>query len=57
MRRHGRLEYLWHQVCADDSLALFCAYPKVGFTEDPSQSIAPRLRRAFQGARGLKLEA
>jgi hypothetical protein len=35
-----RLEYLWHQICQDESFALFCAYPKVGFTEDPSQSIA-----------------
>jgi hypothetical protein len=35
-----RLEYLWHQICQEEWFALFCAYPKVGLTEDPSQSIA-----------------
>jgi hypothetical protein len=34
-----RLEYLWHQICQTQSFSLFCAYPKTGFTEDPSESI------------------
>ncbi len=35
-----RLEYLWHQICQSQVFSLFCAYPKTGFTEDPSESIA-----------------
>jgi hypothetical protein len=35
-----RLERLWHQLCQRESFALFCAYPKSGFTENPAQSIA-----------------
>jgi len=35
-----RLEHLWHQICQDEPFALFCAYPKAGFTEDPVESIA-----------------
>jgi hypothetical protein len=35
-----RLEHLWHQLCQRESFALFCAYPKSGFTENPSDSIA-----------------
>jgi hypothetical protein len=35
-----RLEHLWHQLCQRESFALFCAYPKSGFTENPSESIA-----------------
>lgn len=35
-----RLEYLWHQLCKSQAFSLFCAYPKTGFTEDPSKSIA-----------------
>jgi hypothetical protein len=35
-----RLEYLWHQVCQTKAFALLCAYPKAGFTEDPSKSLA-----------------
>jgi hypothetical protein len=34
-----RLEYLWHQLCKSQAFSLFCAYPKTGFTEDPSKSI------------------
>jgi hypothetical protein len=34
-----RLEYLWHQLCHTESFSLFCAYPKAGFTEEPSRSI------------------
>jgi len=35
-----RLEYLWHRVCQSQAYSLFCGYPKAGFTEDPSKSIA-----------------
>lgn len=35
-----RLEYLWHQLCQKESFALFCAYPKSGFTENPGDLIA-----------------
>lgn len=35
-----RLEHLWQQLCDAESFALFCAYPRSGFTEDPSDSIA-----------------
>lgn len=34
-----RLEYLWHQICKSQEFSLFCAYPKTGFTENPSESI------------------
>ena len=42
-RYHGatvRLEHLWHHICQRESFALFCAYPKAGFTENASASIA-----------------
>lgn len=35
-----RLERLWQQLCEKESFALFCAYPKSGFTENPTESIA-----------------
>lgn len=35
-----RLEYLWQQLCEKKLFTLFCAYPKIGFTEDPAASIA-----------------
>jgi hypothetical protein len=35
-----RLEHLWTEFCQKESFALFCAYPRMGFTEDPAQSIA-----------------
>lgn len=35
-----RLEHLWHELCHKESLALFCAYPKIGFTDAPANSIA-----------------
>jgi MEDS: MEthanogen/methylotroph, DcmR Sensory domain len=42
-RRHVaatvRLEFLWHQLCHQQSFSLFCAYPKAGFTEDPLRSL------------------
>lgn len=34
-----RLEFLWHQLCRSQAFALFCAYPKSGFTEDPLKSL------------------
>lgn len=34
-----RLEHLWHEVCQTEEFALFCAYPKVGFTGDATESI------------------
>ncbi|HTW51905.1 MAG TPA: MEDS domain-containing protein [Stellaceae bacterium] len=35
-----RLEYLWQQLCEKKLFQLFCAYPKIGFTEAPAESIA-----------------
>jgi hypothetical protein len=35
-----RLEHLWHELCARESFSLFCAYPKVGFTEHPRESLS-----------------
>jgi hypothetical protein len=29
-----RLEHLWHQLCKKENFPLFCAYPRIGFTED-----------------------
>jgi hypothetical protein len=34
-----RLEHLWHGLCRTESFALFCAYPKSGFTQDASVSL------------------
>jgi len=35
-----RLEFLWQQLCRNQDFSLFCAYPKAGFTDDPSNSLA-----------------
>ena len=35
-----RLEFLWQQLCRAQDFSLFCAYPKAGFTDDPSNSLA-----------------
>jgi hypothetical protein len=35
-----RLEFLWQRLCEKKLFQLFCAYPKIGFTEDPAESIA-----------------
>jgi MEDS: MEthanogen/methylotroph, DcmR Sensory domain len=35
-----RLEYLWNSVCKTQKFSLFCAYPRTGFTEDSSKSMA-----------------
>lgn len=34
-----QLEHLWHRLCHEQSFALFCAYPKSGFTRDAAASI------------------
>ena len=34
-----RLEHLWHKICQQEGLSLFCAYPKSGFTQTPEASI------------------
>ena len=28
-----RLEHLWHNPCKGEDFSLFCAYPKIGFTD------------------------
>jgi hypothetical protein len=33
------LEHLWHGLCREKSFALFCAYPKSGFTETATTSV------------------
>lgn len=35
-----RLEHLWHQLCQTEAFSLFCAYPRIGFTQDVSASIS-----------------
>ncbi|MBC7834815.1 MAG: MEDS domain-containing protein [Phycisphaerales bacterium] len=40
--QHGatvRLEHLWHSLCRTNQFSLFCAYPKIGFTEDAASSV------------------
>jgi hypothetical protein len=34
-----RLEHLWNQFCEKNKFCLFCAYPKIGFTQDITESI------------------
>jgi hypothetical protein len=34
-----RLEHLWNSLCRGESFALFCAYPKSGFTQDAAISV------------------
>lgn len=34
-----RLEHLWNKLCEKERFPLFCAYPKTGFTTDPTNSI------------------
>jgi hypothetical protein len=34
-----RLELLWHEVCNEEAFSLFCAYPRIGFTQDAAASI------------------
>jgi hypothetical protein len=35
-----RLEFLWNRILQNGSFSLLCAYPKAGFTEDPTRSMA-----------------
>lgn len=40
---HGatvRLEHLWGELCQSKTLALFCAYPRAGFTKDAALSMS-----------------
>jgi hypothetical protein len=34
-----RLEYLWQNLCRAEAFSLLCAYPKSGFTGDPTASL------------------
>lgn len=34
-----RLEHLWNKLCNRERFPLFCAYPKTGFTSDPTSSL------------------
>jgi hypothetical protein len=34
-----RLEHLWHRMCHERGFSLFCAYPRIGFTQDAELSI------------------
>ncbi len=34
------LEHLWSRLCQQNTFSLFCAYPRTGFTQDSSRSIA-----------------
>ena len=34
-----RLEFLWNKICRKEGLALFCSYPKSGFTDDAKSSL------------------
>jgi MEDS: MEthanogen/methylotroph, DcmR Sensory domain len=35
-----RLEHLWQALCQAEEFSLFCAYPKVGFTQNVAESIS-----------------
>ena len=35
-----RLEHLWHDLCQTESFALFCAYPRAGFTHHLAEAIS-----------------
>ena len=34
-----QLEHLWHAFCKKEQFSLFCAYPRVGFTQDAESSM------------------
>lgn len=34
-----RLEHLWHELCKSEAFSLYCAYPRLGFSQDASSSI------------------
>lgn len=33
-----KLEHLWHRFCQTEAFCLFCAYPRIGFTQDADAS-------------------
>lgn len=35
-----RVEHLWNELCRDESLALFCAYPRIGATREINEAFA-----------------
>jgi hypothetical protein len=34
-----QLEHMWNRFCETDALCLFCAYPRIGFTQDMNSSV------------------
>jgi hypothetical protein len=34
-----QLEHLWNKFCSSEAFCLFCAYPKIGFTQDANSSL------------------
>jgi hypothetical protein len=34
-----QLEHLWNKFCSNEAFCLFCAYPKIGFTQDANTSL------------------
>ena len=34
-----RLEHLWHELCQEKEFSLFCAYPRIGFTDTALKSL------------------
>ena len=34
-----RLEHLWHEFTQEQLFPLFCAYPRIGFAQDPSAAV------------------
>jgi hypothetical protein len=34
-----QLEHLWNKFCSSEAFCLFCAYPKIGFTQDANASM------------------
>ena len=49
-----RLEHLWTAICQRESFPLFCAYPKTGFPENDSDSMArvvPLIRECWPSQR------
>jgi hypothetical protein len=34
-----RLEHVWHSFCREEAFSLFCAYPRIGFTQDAHESM------------------
>lgn len=34
-----RLEHLWRNLCSEESFSVFCAYPRIGLTQDSARSV------------------